>query len=456
MLELNKIYVGNVLDVLKGFPDQSVDCVITSPPYWNARSYQTNPVIWDGDPNCNHVWSSDIKRTGNEYRNNKGGLRHNKIGKFDEISVVNKSTSGNFCEKCGAWLGELGREPFFEMYISHLSNIFQEIYRVLTDIGCVYVNLGDTYISKGATRHLEHHDPKYPEGRKVTEAEPAGMEQTIPSKCLTMIPARFAIEMTSDKWILRQILNWVKNNAMPSSTKSRFTIDFENIFMFVKSNTAKFWVNHKLQHIIDIKPSATNGKENEDWEWRVCPVCNGTGCSKSNCVNGYIKMPLWNGHDYYFITQYEEAKNNEVRIKRTSFNVNTKPLKEKHFAAYPRELIRTPMLASVPEIVCDECGLPFIRIPGTNKYSSCSCNGKTRPGIVLDPFMGSGTTALEALFQNKAYIGIEINDEYAAMCERRISKFKKSLNVLPMGEVKRIQDIWGNIDISGLENIVED
>lgn len=139
--ETNKIYHGNTLDVLKTFPNESISMCITSPPYWALRDYGTDGVVWDGDPNCEH-----------EFEN-------------------------GFCIHCGAWKGQLGLEPDFNLYIKHLCDIFDEVKRVLRKDGTLWVNLGDTYHTKS-------------------------VDKSLPLKSLCNIPARFSIEMQNRGWIL--------------------------------------------------------------------------------------------------------------------------------------------------------------------------------------------------------------------------------------------------------------
>jgi len=95
--------LGNALQILKDIPSESIQCCITSPPYYAMRVYDTPPSIWEGALNCEHNWV--------------------------------EGASGHSCEKCGGWLGQLGLEPTPEMYIQHLCQIFNEVYRVLKKDG---------------------------------------------------------------------------------------------------------------------------------------------------------------------------------------------------------------------------------------------------------------------------------------------------------------------------------
>src|SRR3990167_3974329 len=112
----NKILHGHVLDILRQMPSESVNCVVTSPPYWALRNYgNSTKTIWDAKEGCEH-----------------------------DFKIV-----GAFCLKCPAWKGQLGLETIFELYIKHLCDIFDEIKRVLRKDGTCFVNLGDSYGGSG-------------------------------------------------------------------------------------------------------------------------------------------------------------------------------------------------------------------------------------------------------------------------------------------------------------------
>jgi len=200
-MKVNKIYQGHVLDVLGTFPASSIDCVITSPPYWGLRDYGIEPVIWDSIDSCKHEWGSEL---------------------------ITKQSGGDISKH---WKGNLGLEPDFNLYIKHLCDIFDEIKRVLKPYGTIWVNMGDCYnSSNGFVRCTE--DWKRGGRREGSESEKA--ISNISQKCLCMIPQRFAIEMINRGWILRNVLIWHKPNCMPSSVKDRFTVDFEYVYFFVK------------------------------------------------------------------------------------------------------------------------------------------------------------------------------------------------------------------------------
>ena len=191
-LELNIIHHGNCLDLLRQMADESVNCVITSPPYWGLRDYGLEPVVWDG-----------------------------------------------------AWRGSLGLEPTFELYIEHLIQIFNEIKRVLRKDGTCWVNLGDTYGGSGGYGDITGFDKSATGFHQRNDGQKKQAGRVIAPKCLLQIPSRFAIAMTDAGWILRNTIIWHKRNCMPSSAKDRFTVDYEVIHFFTKSK--KYWFEQQKE-----------------------------------------------------------------------------------------------------------------------------------------------------------------------------------------------------------------
>ena len=206
MLELNKIHYGHVLDLLKHLPDESIDCVVTSPPYWALRDYGTEPQIWDGDPNCKHDWRNAKRNFTHKKKKNSRKTQKKTAGKKGTIHrKKSDDKTSAFCLRCGAWVGELGLEPTFELYIKHLCDIFDEVKRVLKNTGTLWVNLGDTYRGSGGTSgHMK--DTMNLGYRTLEMGANKGIAQHCMPKCLVQIPSRFAIEMCNDKWVLREDL----------------------------------------------------------------------------------------------------------------------------------------------------------------------------------------------------------------------------------------------------------
>jgi DNA modification methylase len=423
---VNRIFCGHSLEILRQFPAESVHMSMTSPPYWGKRSYQTHPHIWDGDPGCEHEWSTvkGKKHIGGT----DGEVSYNKD---DKIHFTDESS---FCAKCGAWRGELGHEPTPELYVKHLCDIFDEVKRVLKREGTCFVNIGETYYGSGGS--IGHTSETKNFGRKTAEygAFPTGTlsnkeHEFLQPKSQCCIPEMFKLGMVKRGWIARNTIIWHKPNCTPESADDRFTNDFEHIFFFVKNNNPLFWTNEKTLKLVTRPPKTSI--EGIDWELQLCKKCCGTGfmadgeeedkCQRSleyffeenevkeekqnmpckKCSGtGKVKYTLWTGHDYYFQQQFEPYKMNRWGGKfKTNENVKTAPTEKQcggqgslnrmgydcypnpfgrnmrsvwtikvssfkgaHFAVYPEELITTPIKAGCPEFVCKNCGMPRVKI----------------------------------------------------------------------------------------------
>lgn len=237
---LNTIIHGNALEVLKELPDESVDCVITSPPYWQKRDYgeETN-VIWGGNPECQHEWIED------EPSPTKMG-REGFDDPKNEPAHVSKPKPGMVCKKCGARHEQLGLEPTPQLFVDHLIEIFKEIKRVLKPRGNVFVVIDDTYSDGG---------------------------NGIPPRSLVLAPELFAIRMVYDLgFTLRNKIIWAKKvylhkdkttvgNGKPESVKNRLTHSWEYIFHFTKSTRYYYNLDAvRLPWKDESLPEATCGK----------------------------------------------------------------------------------------------------------------------------------------------------------------------------------------------------
>jgi len=369
----NKIYCGNALDVLKKMPSEFIDCCVTSPPYWALRDYGTEGNIWDGDSNCEHDWSREIGRK--QSRESPG------VGAKQEMD----GSLGNYCSKCKAWKGNLGLEPTFDLYIKHLCDIFDEVKRVLRKDGTCWVVIGDTYASGGgaATEQSWVREANSTQGHPDNPAK-SKLRKTIP-KSLIMIPFRFAIEMVNRGWILRNTIIWHKPNCMPASVKDRFTVDYEYVFFFTKNKKYYFEQQFEPIKLDSVKRERRGNKDNKYSKDEYFPEgVHANTMSQPREYKGYNDVE-------------QECSERKGRNKRTVWNISTKPFKEAHFAVFPEDLIETPIRAGCPE-----------------------------NGIVLDPFLGAGTTALVALKQSKKFIGIELNREYCKIANKRLNNFLKN------------------------------
>lgn len=368
-MEVNKIYQGNSLDILKQMPNESINCVMTSPPYWALRAYKTEPQIWDGVKGCEHQWREQHYFTAGQSDKHTSGI----------IRGLEKDWIAGFCQNCSAWRGELGLEPDFNLYIKHLCDIFDEVKRVLRKDGTCWVNIGDTYggslqgrgasaPSKSGFQDVAGHSERFISGPPPTA--------NLMPKSLLMIPFRFAIEMCNRGWILRNTIIWHKRNCMPSSAKDRFTVDFEYLFFFTKYK--KYYFETQYETAVTgagMIQGIAKGK-------RFGGQANAKGT-----VSGFGERVLRNSL--------------EGRNKRCVWSINPKPFKEAHFAVFPEELCITPIKAGCPE-----------------------------NGIVLDIFFGAGTTGLVALKLNRKFIGIELNSKYIEIATKRLKPFLEQKKVI--------------------------
>lgn len=329
-----EIIHGDAIAILKTLESESVDCVITSPPYWGLRDYGVE--------------------------------------------------------------GQLGLEPHFNEYIDKLIAIFDEVMRVLKKEGTCWVNLGDTYSGnkEGKT------DNKVSQYLKDTTTR-LHKKAVIQEKCLCQIPSRFALAMTDRGWILRNRLIWHKPNAMPSSVTDRFTVDYEDVFFFVKSK--KYWFEQQFDPYapasdVRYRQALRAGKSYNSKE----PYKKNTPYSGKYDVENAESLgsprARYKRGQGAVASRGDDADglvvggtNENGRNRRTVWSIPTKPYTEAHFATFPEALIEPMVLAGCP-----------------------------RGGTVLDPFSGAATTGVVAKKNGRDYIGIELNPEYIKIAKERI------------------------------------
>ena len=359
---LNKIHNMDCLEGLKRLPDKSIDMVITSPPYFNLRDYGT--------------------------------------------------------------VGEIGSETNYNDYINNLIAIFTEVHRVLKDSGSCWVNIDDVYCNQS----------------------------------LLGIPDRFKIRMLDSGWMCRNEIIWHKPNAMPSSAKTRFNNDYEKLFFFTKKS--KYFFETQYEPLRSVIPKSQSnyesGSKYKDSQQEATvrqgmnkkrgqklvflrknlpvqkdfvdfmrnrttaeTIAQNSDLKRSKIDHWFRRDEVgfafpsaedWNSIKWLVDDWSEEFKKidnqlNDItvetddilknvdkgRIKRAVWSINTKAFKGCHYAPYPESLIETPIKAC------------------------CPING-----IVLDPFMGSGTTAVVSAKHKCNFIGFELSKEYCEIAEERV------------------------------------
>lgn len=400
-MKINTVYNEPCLETLKKMPDKYIDCVITSPPYWQLRDY--------------------------------------------------------------GYDGQWGLEPTFQEYLEHLWELMSEIYRVLKDKGTCWVNLGDSFSTQSGTNAALARGKNYEsESTYIINRGESGKllkPKNLPNKCLLLIPHRFAIGCIDRGWILRNDIIWAKPNGMPESVTDRFTKKHEYIFFFVKQEKYYFDLdairdkakiisnstsintkygnienekNHRQgmhknrgNNIILKRYNLPNQKEFVDFlrsKTSAKYLAENSGLSLSMVEHwfrydeygfSYPSVEDWNackdfvddwGDDF---NKYDKMLN-DVTIETDDINKNiekgknpgdvsdfwevtTKGSSDAHYASYNIDLIKKPILAGCPE-----------------------------GGIIYDPFMGTGTTAIASLKANRTFIGSEMSTEYIKICEQNI------------------------------------
>lgn len=349
-MEINKIYCGDNLDILKTFEDESIDCCITSPPYYGLRDYGTG--VWvGGDPNCPHRRMSKyspLTTTGHaqeELQGNVGDAIYKKV-----------------CPLCGAVREDkqVGLEETPEEYIDRLVKIFREVKRILKEDGTLWVNIGDSYNS--AQTGSIHSDKQKTNKGSFSNIYTKKLVDGCKPKDLIGIPWMLAFALRADGWYLRQDIIWHKPNPMPESVKDRCTKAHEYIFLLSKS--PRYYFDYESLK----EPCVTFDTHVRDRD-----------TTKMNHTPGRSRMCGLTTNQY------------TTRNKRDVWTIKPSLFKGAHFATFPEELVKNCLLAGCKD-----------------------------GGVVLDPFMGSGTVGLMAKNNNRNYVGIDLNQEYVDMANKRI------------------------------------
>jgi DNA modification methylase len=347
MIFIDQILEGNNIESLKRLPDKSVDCCVTSPPYFMQRHYSNSEL-------------------------------------------------------------EIGREDTPKEYVNRLCDVFDEVKRVLKDEGSLWLNLGDTYAGSGkGGANSGEGKQGYLKGEVDTRLF---KNKQYPSKSLIGIPWMTAFGMIERGWILREDIVWSKPSPLPEPCTDRFVRSHEFIFLFVKQ--PKYYFNHSAA----LEP-ATGYDGRRDTSYKIADYDKAVfGIEKKArerwSQRGYVskegeqdlmgQTPQYHGSAIkprYFGKAGNTDRNDTgnpfvdvpLRTRRDVWTIASEPSREGHYAMYPQKLV----------LQCLICGCP-------------------EEGVVLDPFMGSGTTAIVARKNNRHFVGCELNHEYVEMARRRV------------------------------------
>ena len=299
----HKVLIGNSFDLIKTLDDKSIDCVMTSPPYWGLRDY--------GHPD------------------------------------------------------QLGQEETPEEFINKLVSFFDDVKEKLKDEGTCWINLGDSYSNSGGSGNKPENHKQFGKIINQGTSQKPKRVKNLPSKCTCMIPERFAWQMIEHGWILRNKIIWHKPNHMPEPVIDRFTKSYEDVFFFVKQGKYNFDLDAVRE------PHKVGGT-------RYCKNDGKSIMHQEGRKNS--------GIDY--IMESNPLGKNPGDV----WEINTKPYPGSHFAVFPIELVKKPILSGCPE------------------------NGWT-----LDPFGGSGTVAEFCSQNNRNSITFELNEDYKKLIEKRLN-----------------------------------
>jgi len=324
VLPKNKILTGSACDVLAGLLPESVDCVVTSPPYANAvRDYGV--------------------------------------------------------------AGQLGQEPTITEYVQNLREALRGVHRVLKPTGSLWLNIGDSY-------------SKHP-------------RQGAPRGSLLLAPQRVALALSEDGWIVRNVVVWHKPNPLPQSARDRLSPTYETVIFATKSRRYFFDLDAiRVPHRSADRARIALRERGRRYQG------NNTGLGKLKAAGRVGNARGKNPGDCWLIPT---------------------PTDRQHHATFPEALIVRPILSCTPEkrcVQCDEAWLRPTRIKSrrTNEgmlhtrevgeLRRCDCFAPSRPGVVLDPFMGTGTTAVVAKRLGRDFLGIELNPAYVKLATDRLRR----------------------------------
>lgn len=378
-MEPVKIMVGDVVDGLRSIVAGSVHCCVTSPPYWGLRDYGVD--------------------------------------------------------------GQIGLEKTPDEFVAKMVDVFREVRRVLRDDGTLWLNLGDSYAATSKNRTHEQAVVACtlrgsPNGNTSLLKQQNKIVAGMKPKDLCMIPWRVALALQADGWWLRSVICWAKKSPMPESVTDRPTSSWEPIFLMAKSE--RYFYDAEA-----VKEAGSTGA------WDAMPPIGG------------LKHAGSNGNATY---SGDQPASNGTRNQRNVWHLGPEPYAEAHFATFPTEIPRRAIKAGTSERgCCAACGSPWRRVmqrtgmvDGTARGSrfdkgktadrtggqrtqvgertlvvvagwepGCGCGVGVVPCMVLDPFLGSGTTVAVARSLGRYGVGCELNPEYARLARERIGKAEK-------------------------------
>lgn len=309
-LPRNTILTGDATTRLRELPSVTVDCVITSPPYFGLRDYGV--------------------------------------------------------------AGQLGLEPTVDAWVAGLRPVFRQLARVLKPSGCVWLNLGDSF-----SRH----------GRYGA-----------PPKGLLLAPERLVLALAGDGWLVRNKVIWAKTNPLPSSATDRLTLTYEVVYFLVRSKRYYFDLDAIRQPYRSVPAKHGRRASARSATWAGPLAAPRDGLRRIQAVGPAGHVRLKNPGDVWPLA--------------------TRGYAGAHFATFPETLVRRPLLATCPPVTCTTCGSPA----RSEHRLGCRCNAPLTPGLVLDPFFGTGTVGVVARQLDRDWLGIELSPAYVRLAWQRLGR----------------------------------
>ena len=340
-LPRNTVLTGDAAARLAELPPASVDCVVTSPPYYQLRDYGMS--------------------------------------------------------------GQIGLEPTVEAWVEQMGLVLGEVARVIKPTGSLWLNLGDSY-----SRH--------------------GRYGATPKSHL-LAPARLLLALTAAGWLCRNKVIWAKPNPMPTSVTDRLNTTYDVVYFLVRSPRYFF----DLDAIRE--PHRSRGRRHAGTQQKAVPPWAG---------------PLAAGTQDGLRRARPAGQPGHLLGKNPGdvWRIATQGFPGAHFATFPEELVRRPLLATCPEAVCTRCHQPWCRATRVRRLGTvrptprdrhvrryparwstahqrgelvpCGCGAPTQPGVVLDPFFGVGTVGFVARRHGRDWLGVELNPQYVELAWRRL------------------------------------
>ena len=394
-----RLICGHVLDALKRLPDNSVHCIVTSPPYWGIRAYNTGK--WTGgDPSCDHV---------------KGELRtglglassvHNTRGGAKKCASVPSIQYAKLCEKCGATKEDrqLGQEDTIEEYTQNLVDVLHESRRVLHPSGVLVVNLGDVYAGsgKGPSNSIQqgnlhsHEAVETKRGMNNLQDTPTKW-LPVPDGCkpkdLVGAPWLLAFALRKDGWWLRSHIPWLKKRAMPSSVTDRPGSSVEDLFLLAKKGIY-FWDAEAIKMPL---AESSIGRLAQDVE-NQAGTDRANGGAKTNGPLRAVGTPTGRNRrnsDWFFETWQGLALDEDG--DPLALVVNPGSYRDAHFATFSTKLVEPFVKAgSCERGVCPKCAEPFRRVLRSSFIPQEDVRDPEKPYKAsrkgMDPLNGWGDT----------------------------------------------------------------